>query len=239
MEPRIGARKYDARMILGDGQLARATRESVGDIDICWVCHDTPVDEHDHPDTEWVLDAIRPELAQLDAGSVVLISSQVPVGTCARLEAQFPSLRFAVSPENIRVKTGAEDFRNQARVIVGTRHDELRPQFEALFAPFTDTVFFMSPESAEMTKHALNGYLALCIVYINEIAAVCKQVGADVDDVTRGLLSEPRVSPTAPLRAGPTYSGGTLGRDTRVLADLAGPSLFAAIIESSERHPEE
>ena len=138
------------------------------------------------------------------------------------------------------MKTGAEDFRNQARVIVGTRHDELRPQFEALFAPFTDTVLFMSPESAEMTKHALNGYLALCIVYINEIAAVCKQVGADVDDVTEGLRTEPRVSPTAPLRPGPTYSGGTLGRDTRVLADLAGPSsLFAAIIESSERHPEE
>jgi len=227
-------------MILGDGQLARATRENVDDVGICWVCYDTPVDEHDNPDTEWVLEAIRPELRQLDPGSVVLISSQVPVGTCAALEAEFPALRFAVSPENIRVKTGAADFRNQARVIVGTRHEELRPRFEALFAPFTDTVIFMSPESAEMTKHALNGYLALCIVYINEIAAVCKQVGADVDDVTRGLVSEPRVSTTAPLRAGKTYSGGTLGRDTRVLAELAGSSsLFAAIIESSERHPEE
>ena len=126
-----------------------------------------------------MLDAIRPELRQLDPGSVVLISSQVPVGTCTASKPNSRALRFAVSPENIRVKTGAADFRNQARVIVGTRHEELRPRFEALFAPFTDTVIFMSPESAEMTKHTLNGYLALCIVYINEIAAVCKQVRAD------------------------------------------------------------
>jgi UDPglucose 6-dehydrogenase len=224
-------------MILGDGQLARATRANVGDTDLCWVCHDTPVDADDRPDVDWVLDAIRPELARLEDGDVVLISSQLPVGTCARLEGEFPHLRFAVSPENIRVKTGAEDFRSQARTIVGTRHDDLRPRFEELFAPFSHSVIFMSPESAEMAKHALNGYLAACIVFINEIAAICDRVGADVEDVTTALLTEPRVSPSAPLRAGPTYSGGTLGRDIRVLADLAGPTLFAAIIESSSRYP--
>ncbi len=218
-------------MILGDGQLAAATRDWFGEIDFCWVCYDTPVDENDQSDVGWVIDQIRPTLDMLFAGLVV-VSSQLPVGTCGRLEATWPHLQFAVVPENIRIKHGADDFKGEQRFVVGTRHDEHREFFLELFDGYR--VLFMSPESAEMVKHALNGYLGMCIAYINEIADLCETFGADVNDVTAGLVSDRRVSADAPLRAGGPFTGGTLGRDLATMRRLAPASkLIAGIIESN------
>ena len=216
-------------MILGNGQLAAATRDWFGEVDFCWVCYDTPVDENDQSDVDWVIAQVRPTL-DMHTGLVVL-SSQLPVGTCGRMEATWPHLQFAVVPENIRVKEGADDYKLASRFVVGTRHAELREFFLVLFDGYR--VLFMSPESAEMVKHTLNGYLAMCIAYINEIGDLCNTYGADVNDVTAGLVSDRRVSPDAPLRAVMPYMGGTIGRDVATMRRLAPEAKLIEAIGAS------
>ena len=194
------------------------------DADLIWFCYDTPITQYGAPDAPWVVEQINSRLARLPAGCtspLILTSSQLPVGTTAALEARWPALDFAHSPENLRVATAVADFSNQARVVVGTRKPERRALLEALFAPFTKFIIFTDPETAEMVKHALNCLLGLQIAWANEIARIAKAVGADMDKVTLALRSEPRVSPRAPLRAGAPFGGGHLARDIITLDMIA------------------
>jgi UDPglucose 6-dehydrogenase len=110
-----------------------------------------------------------------------------------------------------------------------------------LLGPFADKILWMSVESAEMTKHALNAYLAMCVSFANELAAICEQVGADAKEVERGLKSEKRIGPSAYLAPGAAFAGGTLARDVQYLKLLAKEfgqpsSLVSAIKESNDRH---
>lgn len=224
--------------VVGHGLLAQTTRQccvaagfdviSVGP-DVIWICVDTPVVD-DVPDVE----AVMAETAEwLTPGALVLISSQVPVGTCAELERRHPEHTFAVSPENIRRGSPLEDFMGQDRIIIGAR--EYDGRLDKLFAPFCRRVLWMTPESAEMVKHALNGYLAMCIAFANDIADICTTVGANVEDVFDGFRSDPRVSRKAPLKPGGPYTGGTLGRDIHVLSGLGTGPLIPAVAESNRR----
>ena len=190
-------------------------------IEILWVCYDTPFDDRSNPDYAWVEDKIHRDLFEVHGHPVVLISSQVPVGTCHRLEEHFPGFEFASSPENIRVAHATEDFMNQARVIVGLRRLDKQFLFEELFFNFTKRIIFTNPETAEMVKHALNCWLGMNIAYINEIAKVCEAVGADVKVVSEALLSERRISPKAPLKPGAPFGGGHLMRDILTVEEIA------------------
>ena len=90
----------------------------------------------------------------------------------------------------------------------------------------------MGVESAEMTKHALNAFLATSVAFINEVAAICEGVGADASDVARGLKSEERIGPRAYLAPGDAFAGGTLARDIRFLSGLArDQGLPAEVVE--------
>src|SRR3954471_7965439 len=111
--------------------------------DVLWVTYDTPVNEKDESDVEAVLAPLRKALAHLPKGALVLISSQLPVGTCARLEKEFPQFAFACSPENLRLGKAIDSFEKAERVIVGVRDDTKRAVLEKLFAPFTSQVLFM------------------------------------------------------------------------------------------------
>ncbi len=209
--------------------------------DILWVTYDTPVNENDESDVEAVLGNVRRALANLRAGALVLISAQLPVGTCARLEKEFPQFAFACSPENLRLGKAIDSFEKAERVIVGIRDDSKKPLLEKLFAPFTSQILFMRTESAEMVKHALNSFLALSITFINEVARLCEQVGADAKEVSAGLKSEPRIGPKAYLGPGGPFAGGTLARDVVTLTKLAKEkgetiSVIPAIKESNDLH---
>ncbi len=212
--------------------------------DILWICYDTPIDDDDKPDVDWVLAHIRHDLGEAGLAPLVLISSQLPVGTTARLEMEFPAHVFAYSPENIRVASGIQDFENQARVVVGINGDRPlgREQLAELFAPFTRNLIFTDPSTAEMCKHALNVYLGLTIAYANEIGRICRVVGADPDIVTAALRSEPRVSPKAPLKIGAPFGGGHLARDIYLMRELAEREglacpIISHIKESNEATP--
>lgn len=222
--------------IIGQDSLAAATRECCARHfildssypDILWVAYDTPIGKNDQPDSDWVVEQIRANLPPLGSDVLVLISSQMPVGSIARLEQAFPSYAFAYSPENIRVASAVADFENQARVVVGRRTERYDFLLSQLFAPFTKNLILTDPETAEMVKHTLNVWLAMNIAFINEIARLAVEVGADANVISMAMLSERRVSPKTPLRPGAPYGGGHLARDIynlRKLGEASGVSI--------------
>lgn len=226
---------------LAGGQLSFTTdATAAAAADVVWVCYDTPVDADDRSDLDWVHTRLARVLPGLRAGTVVLVSSQLPVGTCTRLAEQHPALHFGCSPENLRLGKAIEAFDKPARIIVGAPAAARAP-LETLLAPLGAPVVWMRPGSAEMVKHALNAFLALSVAYINEVATLCEAVGADAQEVAAGLKSEPRIGPRAYLGPGGPFAGGTLARDVVSLSTLGADNnlpiaLIPAIKESNDRH---
>lgn len=219
--------------------------EALSDSDVVWLTFDTPIDAADNADPGWVRAQIDAIAERVRAGTLVLISSQVPVGFTAALQQQWrkndPTLRFAYSPENLRLGRALESFRNPARVIVGLSDVRARDLVAQLFAPFSTQIEWMSQEAAEMTKHALNGFLALSVAYANELARICERVGADALEVERGLRSDSRVGLAPYLSPGAPIAGGTLLRDVAFLAQLArqhevDAPIVGAVHESNDAH---
>ena len=209
--------------------------------DVLWVTYDTPVNDDDESDVEFVLGNLRRTLPHLPAGALVLISAQLPVGTCAKLETAFPQFHFACSPENLRLGKAIDSFEKAERAVVGIRSDTKKALLERLFQPFAAQTLFMRTESAEMVKHALNSFLALSITFINEVARLCESTGADAKEVSVGLKSEARIGPKAYLGPGGPFAGGTLARDVVTLSRLAEAngekiSVIPAIKQSNDLH---
>jgi UDPglucose 6-dehydrogenase len=221
--------------------------EAVVGAHVVWITFDTPVNEDDTADVEFVRDQLDKLFPFLPDGSLVIISSQVPVGFTATAEASFRAARpgrnvtFAYSPENLRLGKALDAFRNPARVIIGTRDHAARERLTKLFSPFCQTIEWMSVESAEMTKHGLNAFLATSVTFINELATLCELTGADAHEVARGLKSEPRIGPRAYLNPGGAFAGGTLARDVVFLNSIAKKTglkthVLPAVLSSNDEH---
>lgn len=232
---------------LAAGRLRFSTRfEDAAVADIVWVAWDTPVDENDKADVEFVHHRALRLLEQMKDGALLVVSSQMPVGSIARLEREFEAMApgraidCAAVPENLRLGKAIDVFLNPDRVVAGARNARSRQLLQQVYSPFTDRIEWMSVESAEMTKHAINSFLATSICFINEIAAVCERTGADAAEVERGLKTEQRIGPRAYLHAGAAYAGGTLARDIRFLRSLGGGGAALPLIDgvhaSNERH---
>jgi UDPglucose 6-dehydrogenase len=225
----------------GKLSFSKDSRTACETADVLWVTYDTPVNEMDESDTAFVLSHIERCLPFLRAGAIVLVSSQLPAGTCRELERAHPSLRFACSPENLRLGKALEAFEKAERVAVGTCDGKPLKELETLFAPFTPRILWMRTESAEMVKHGLNSFLALSIGFMNELATLCEKVGADAAEVSLGLKSEPRIGPKAYLRPGGAFAGGTLARDLVSLTRLAKMNgeqlaIISSVVPSNDRH---
>jgi len=200
--------------------------QSVHDAQLIWVTYDTPVDENDCADVNFVIDRISQIFPYLKDGQNILVSSQLPAGSVAHLEKLFHrlypdiSVSFAYSPENLRLGKAISAFTKPERIIVGIRNESDKNIYAELLSSFTNHIEWMSVESAEMTKHALNAFLATSIVFINEIATICEKVGANAKEVERGLKTDIRVGQKAYLSPGSAFSGGTLARDINFLEQL-------------------
>jgi UDPglucose 6-dehydrogenase len=211
----------------------------LNDVDVVWACHDTPVDEDDKADVDYVIRRLEAIFPYLRDRTVVLVSAQLPVGTVAALERAFAqvadgrSVSFACSPENLRLGRSVEIFRNPGRIVVGVRDQRTREILLPLFSRFCDNLIWTSVESAEMAKHALNAFLAVCVSFTNEVAAICERVGADATDIEKALRSDPRIGPQAYVRAGSPFAGGTLARDIRFLSQVAERHKLAAPLIAS------
>ena len=215
--------------------------------EVLWVTFDTPVDDDDRADIEFVSNQVKSVLPALADGTVVLISSQLPVGSIRKLEnfvrENLPNKRmsFACSPENLRLGKALDVFLKPDRIVVGVRSEDDRKKLEKLLLPITGSLEWMSVESAEMTKHAINAFLATSVTFANEIASICEMVGADAKEVERGLKSETRIGPKAYLSPGGPFAGGTLARDIEFLGvatrsgQLATP-LLSSVRASNDEH---
>lgn len=221
--------------------------ETLSQAEIVWVTFDTPVDDNDIADVDFVTSEIKKMFPYLRDETLILVSSQIPVGTTRLLETHckthWPSknISFACSPENLRLGKAIEVFTQPERVIIGFDKPEDKHRLQNLFNPFTKNIIWMSIESAEMTKHALNAFLATSVVFINELSILCEKVGADAREVEIGLKSEARIGPKAYLRPGNAIAGGTLARDVNYLIQIGqqketATPLFSALLESNHAH---
>src|SRR5439155_15053184 len=198
---------------------------AVAGAEIVWVTYDTPVDEDDRADVASVMERITALFPYVRQGALVVLSSQLPAGSTRRLEELYKNSRpdgtatFAYSPENLRLGKAIEAFTRPERVVVGVRAAADTSRIATLLKPFTEHIEWVSVESAEMTKHALNAFLATSVAFINEVAVLCERVGADAREVERGLKSDGRIGPRAYLQPGSAFAGGTLARDLAFLIE--------------------
>jgi UDPglucose 6-dehydrogenase len=190
------------------------------------IAFDTAVDEDNQVDLSNILLEVGEIGRYMADDVVVVITSQVPVGTCDRIESLIkknnPGLRFSIacSPENLRLGQAIESFRNPDRIVIGADNTETLDRVEQLFTSINSPILRMSLESAEMTKHALNTLLATSISFGNEIANLCDGLGADALDVVKALRMDERIGDRLPLLPGLGFSGTTLERDLKVLQNL-------------------
>jgi UDPglucose 6-dehydrogenase len=235
--------------VIAAGRLRFTARlaDAVGDADVVWIAFDTPVDDEDRADAEAVLRHGRAALPHVKERALVISSSQLPVGSVARLERELGAtaagrgIRFACVPENLRLGKAIQVFTQPDRIVAGVRRDEDRRTIGELFAPITDRIIWMSVESAEMTKHAINAFLASSIAFANEIATICEAVGADAKEVERGLKSDQRIGPGAYVSPGAAFGGGTLARDLVLLEARAAEHglhtpLLRGVYDSNRGH---
>ena len=225
----------------GSLELTAERERAVRNADVVWIAYDTPVDEEDRADVDLVFGRITALVAAADPDALVLVSSQLPVGTTALLERASPARTFAYSPENLRLGAAIAAFERPDRIVVGVRPDADRGRLDELLGGFSDRIEWMDVESAELVKHGINAFLAVSIVFANELATVAERVGANAAEVERGLKSEARIGPRAYLRPGAAFAGGTLARDVDFLTqigereDVATP-LLRAVRTSNDEH---
>lgn len=205
-------------------------KDAVRDADVVFIAVGTPSRRGDgHADLSYVYAAAEEIAASLDGFTVVVNKSTVPVGTGDEVEAIIRKVRhdakFAVvsNPEFLREGAAIDDFKRPDRVVVGTDDERaievMRELYRPLFLNETPIVF-TSRRTSELTKYAANAFLALKITFINEVADLCEKVGADVQQVARGIGLDNRIGSKF-LHAGPGYGGSCFPKDTQALSKTA------------------
>ena len=191
------------------------------------IAHDTPVDEQDEVDLSPLFAAAALLAPHLESGATVIVSSQVPVGTCEQLAMRIrelnPSLDFGIAytPENLRLGQAIERFRHPDMLVIGADDGATCDRVDNLLSVIEGRRIKVGLRTAEMIKHAINCYLATSISFINEIANICDEVGADALSVAQALRLDSRIGPKAPLHPGLGFAGGTLARDLKALLRIA------------------
>ena len=222
---------------------------AVSQADAVFIAVGTPTRRGDgHADLTYVDAAAAEIAASLKDYTVVVTKSTVPVGTNRRVQKIIaetnPAADFDVAsnPEFLREGAAIDDFMRPDRVVVGCESARAQEMMAALYRPLSlreAPVIFTDIESAEMIKYAANAFLATKITFINEIAALCEKVGANVKSVSKGMGLDGRIGNKF-LHAGPGYGGSCFPKDTKALARIgqehASPiSIVETVIEVNDR----
>lgn len=190
-----------------------------------FICLDTPIDKKDRINLKPINQIFNYVLKYCSPNTTIVISSQIPIGTSrlflSKLKLRQPSAELICFPENLRLGKGIETFIHPDRIILGSENNQAARKFANTFSDFKCPILYMSLESAEMVKHALNTFLALNISFASEMGDLCEILGADLNDVVAALKTDNRISTNAPIKPGLGFSGGTLGRDIQSLMKLA------------------
>ena len=203
---------------------------SVHEADAVFIAVGTPSRRGDgHADLTYVFKAAEQIAAALDGYTVIVTKSTVPVGTGKNVEDLIRRLRpdadfdVASNPEFLREGSAIEDFRRPDRVVCGVTSDRARDVLRELYRPLylnETPMLFTSRETSELIKYAANAFLATKITFINEMADICEAVGANVQEVARGIGLDGRIGGKF-LHAGPGYGGSCFPKDTLALLKTA------------------
>ena len=204
--------------------------EAVQKADAVFIAVGTPSRRGDgHADLSYVYAAAEEIADLLDGFTVIITKSTVPVGTGDEIEkiirAKRPDAQFAVvsNPEFLREGAAIEDFKRPDRVVVGIEDERARPVMTELYRPLylnETPIVFTGRRTSELIKYAANAFLAMKITFINEMADLCEAVGADVQQVARGIGLDKRIGGKF-LNAGPGYGGSCFPKDTLALVRTA------------------
>jgi UDPglucose 6-dehydrogenase len=215
-----------------DGRLSFATdlTEAVRAADAVFIAVGTPSRRGDgHADLSYVYGAAREIASVMDGYTVVVTKSTVPVGTGDEVERIIretaPEADFAVvsNPEFLREGAAIADFKRPDRIVIGTEDERAAEVMRELYRPLylnQSPLLVTGRRTAELTKYAANAFLATKITFINEVADLCEQVGANVQDVARGIGLDNRIGSKF-LHAGPGYGGSCFPKDTLALIKTA------------------
>lgn len=213
-----------------EGRLTFTTdlAKAIENVEVVYLCVGTPQGDDGAADLSalWAVgDAIAD---RLDGFKLLVIKSTVPVGTNKKLtdrmsaRTKFP-FEVASNPEFLKEGAAIDDFMKPDRVVVGVRSERAQKLLHELYAPFLRTehpFLVMPPESAEMTKYVANAMLATKISFINEMAGLCDKMGADINDVRRGIGHDGRIGFQF-LHPGPGYGGSCFPKDVNALIAMA------------------
>jgi UDPglucose 6-dehydrogenase len=220
-----------ARNVRG-GRLSFTTElgDAVGEAEAVFIAVGTPSRRGDgHADLSYVFGAAQEIAGALRRPAAIVTKSTVPVGTGDEVERIIretaPDARAWVvsNPEFLREGAAIEDFKRPDRIVVGTEEEEAAEIMREIYRPLylnKAPLLFTSRRTAELIKYAANAFLATKITFINEIADLCESVGAEVQDVSRGIGLDQRIGPKF-LHAGPGYGGSCFPKDTLALLKTA------------------
>jgi UDPglucose 6-dehydrogenase len=205
--------------------------EGIKDAKVIFLALPTPQGEDGSADLRYVLkvaDDLGPLLAEY---TVIIDKSTVPVGTAEKVHERVKakakcSFDIVSNPEFLREGVAVEDFMKPERVVIGTNSPKARKIMEVLYSPFVrqgNPLIFMDERSAELTKYAANSFLATKITFMNEIANLCEKLGANVDDVRRGIGTDSRIGKRF-LFPGIGYGGSCFPKDVHALAKSSDDS---------------
>jgi UDPglucose 6-dehydrogenase len=200
--------------------------DAVKEADAVFIAVGTPSRRGDgHADLSFVFAAAEEVARAMDGYTVVITKSTVPVGTSRKVEDVIRKARpdaqcdVVSNPEFLREGSAIEDFRRPDRVVVGCDTERAREVLTEIYRPLylnETPILFTSRESSELIKYAANAFLATKITFINEMANICEKVGADVQDVARGMGLDGRIGNKF-LHAGPGFGGSCFPKDTLAL----------------------
>ena len=204
--------------------------ETVRASDAVFIAVGTPSRRGDgHADLSYVYEAAREIAAGLDGYTLVITKSTVPVGTGDEVEriirASRPDADMAVvsNPEFLREGSAIHDFKHPDRIVIGTEDERAQKVMAEIYRPLSlnqPPILYTARRTAELIKYAANAFLATKITFINEIADLCERVGADVQEVSRGIGLDNRIGSKF-LHAGPGFGGSCFPKDVRALIKTA------------------
>ena len=222
--PELLDRNLKAERLAFTTELSAAVKQS----QVVFIAVGTPQGEDGNADLRVAMKVAHEIAAQVERYTVVVNKSTVPVGTASRMQAEIAErtrvpVDVVSNPEFLKEGAAIDDFLRPDRIVIGATSEKARALMAELYAPFVRTespIYFMDPRSAELTKYAANAMLATRISFINEMAALCERVGADVDSVRRAVGSDKRIGHPF-LFPGAGYGGSCFPKDVKALVATA------------------
>ena len=215
--------------------------------DIVLIAVGTPTSNSGEADLSQIYQCAEEISNFINPGTLVLVKSTVPVGTCDEIEkiikekSTISDFSVVSNPEFLREGNAIHDFVNPDRIVVGLEDDDKKDIVLDLYSKIVskDKILFTTRRSSELIKYASNSMLAMRIIFINEIADLCEKIGADVTDIAKGIGLDQRIGPHF-LEPGPGFGGSCFPKDARALIESgkkydAPQSLLESVIVGNEK----